>query len=829
MVVEVNKESYEDRGLTAPRRAGETKEILALADTGAQMVVLSPNVARSLGVRDNELLKASMQIQVANGVTQAAMGMLILKISYTDRKGKNRTTWQQSYILEGAGEGLFLCQDTLDNLGCVKPDFPEPGDAHAIGNPEGEEEDQDENEKPCDCPDRGPVPEPPTSLPYEAVEENIEKLKEWIINHYKASAFNTCTHQRMPLVHSSPPLRLHLDKSMKPVVCHKAGNVLVHFQAEVKAGLDRDVRIGVLRKVPVNNPVKSFCSRMCIATKKTGKPRRTVDFKALNRACPRQTHAVEPPFWQANGIPAGTWKTCLDAKEGYHSIPIHKDDWKHTQFITPWGRYEYMVTPQGFLAAGDGYCHRYDEITRDFPDYKRCVDDTCLWSQLIEGNFNRTCKYLTLCAKNGIIFNLEKLQFCKREVEFVGYQITDSGMKPTEDMLASILAFPRPQDISGVRGFFGLVEQVAWAFVKTRVMDPFRELLKGGTTFLWTQELEIAFSRAKEKIVDLVKEGVKSFDVGRTTCVNTNWSKTGIAFALLQKHCKCKDINLRCCREGWKLCYTSSRFCNGAESRYAPIEGEALAVAWALDKAKHYVMGCPNLYVGVDHKPLLGVYSPTKALADIENPRLRNLAEKATRYRFTTFHVKGAEKNLPDTMSRYLMGGVATMGALERAATKNNPAAGWMALAGYNMTQPNEEDIKESNDREAEVEMAARTALDELDEGSVAAIGPRVLTWERLKTEALNSAPYQELTEAIKGTAEAWPENLKHLKRFREEFMVVEDVALYKDRPIIPEPLRPEVLATLHSGHQGVTSMWARASTSVWWPGMWDDISWVRA
>ena len=117
------------------------------------------------------------------------------------------------------------------------------------------------------------------------------------------------------------------------------------------------------------------------------------------------------------------------------------------------------MTPQGHLAAGDGYCHRYDEITRDFPDYKRCVDDTCLWHGTIEGNFRRTCEYLTLCSKNGIVFNLEKFQFCKRQVEFVGYNLTEEGMEPTRDMLNSIRDFPRPSNISGVRGWFGLVEQ----------------------------------------------------------------------------------------------------------------------------------------------------------------------------------------------------------------------------------------------------------------------------------------------------------------------------------------------------------------------------------
>ena len=140
----------------------------------------------------------------------------------------------------------------------------------------------------------------------------------------------------------------------------------------------------------------------------------------------------------------------------------------------------------------------------------------------------------------------------------MGYWLTDDGMKPTKAILDVILNFPRPMDISGIRGFFGLVEQVAWAFSKTEVMFPFRELLKKGSTFCWNQELQDAFRKVKEKIVDLVKEGVKSFQVKRVTVINMDWSKIGVGFALLQKHCGCIGVDLRCCKKGWKLCLVGS-------------------------------------------------------------------------------------------------------------------------------------------------------------------------------------------------------------------------------------------------------------------------------
>ena len=700
-------------------------------------------------------------------------------------------------------------------------------------------------ERPCSCPERTLPPPVPKHCPFPATPENVGRIKDWIVNYYGASAFNTCTYQQLPMVTSSPPLRLLVDPDYKPVAVLRPGSVPLHLVKEVKEGLDKDERLGVIEKVPVNTPV-TWCARMVVCMKKSGKVRRTVDFKPFNRAAPRQTHAVEPPFMQASKVPPRTWRTCLDAWEGYHSIPIHEEDRHITTFLTQWGRYRYLVTPQGYLSAGDGYCQRYDLITRDVKQSTRCVDDTCLWEDSVEENFFSTCQYLTLGSSNGIVFTVSKFQFCQRELEFVGFWLAEDGIRPTLGMLESITNFPRPRDISGVRSFFGLVEQVSWAFSKTDIMSPFRELLSSKSVYLWTQELQDAFEKAKEMIVESVKEGIKSFDVDRVTCLNTDWSKVGISFAIMQKYCPCSKVSLRCCRTGWKLCYANSRFCSLAESRYSPIEGEALAVAWGLERGKHFLMGARKLLVGVDHKPLVGIYSEEKSLADIENPRLRNLAEKATRYRFVCFHVPGRLNNIPDSLSRYPVGnpvleeqgelGSQTaaaeareqLGALWWAQEQQGAAPGWLALAGGIRESPTCAEIKEAEELEKEVEVppAHRTAP-ELQGGTREA-GPRLITWERLQKEALQDPGYQELVSCLDLELASWPGGLQRMGQYKDKLVSEDGVLIYEGRIVIPKVLRQEVLDTLHSGHQGTTSMAARADSSVWWPGLREELARVR-
>ena len=139
-------------------------------------------------------------------------------------------------------------------------------------------------------------------------------------------------------------------------------------------------------------------------------------------------------------------------------------------------------------------------------------------------------------------------------------------------------------------------------------MQPFRDLVKPKVKFYWDATLEALFHQSKKKILCAVEEGIQSFDPTRTTCLQTGWSEVGIGFLLLQKHCNCSLEKVpTCCPDGWKLIYAGSRFTKTEEFNYSPTEGEALAVTWSLDNSRMFTLGCPDLIVAVDHKPLLGI------------------------------------------------------------------------------------------------------------------------------------------------------------------------------------------------------------------------------
>lgn len=276
---------------------------------------------------------------------------------------------------------------------------------------------------------------------------------------------------------SGKPLRLMIAPDANPTAHHKPIPVPLHWQEEVKAGLDRDVRLGVLEQVPVGTAV-TWCHHMIICPKKNGSLRRTIDFQALNWHATRETHHTQSPFHQARSVPHHTKKTVFDAWNGYHSVALDPADRHFTTFITPWGRYRYCTAPQGYIASGDGYTSRYDEIVAHVPHKTKCIDDTLLWSQSVKEAYLQAVEWLDICGNHGITLNPAKFKFAQDSVEFAGFIITPTTVKPCERYIKAITDFPTPKSLTDVRSWFGLVNQVAYAFCMTEAMAPFRTLLR---------------------------------------------------------------------------------------------------------------------------------------------------------------------------------------------------------------------------------------------------------------------------------------------------------------------------------------------------------------
>ena len=202
-----------------------------------------------------------------------------------------------------------------------------------------------------------------------------------------------------------------------------------------------------------------------------------VNLQKLNAATMRETYHISSSFNQVSIVPAYIRKMVLDAWNGYHNLSLFPFAWDATTFIIEWGRYRYCWVPQGFQGSWDCYTRQFHNITVDIARKTRCIDGSLLWDDSIESSFGTQLTTSAIVLIRVFVFNPDKFYFGEMEVEFAGFLVTANGVKPTKKMTETIFHFPIPMSIMGVSSWFGLVNQVSYAFLQAEVMTPFWELL----------------------------------------------------------------------------------------------------------------------------------------------------------------------------------------------------------------------------------------------------------------------------------------------------------------------------------------------------------------
>ena len=769
------------------------RTIVVVTDTGAQSCLWSRKEYLSSGFTQRDLIPVCHTMKSANRSQITIDGAIILRLTGYAEDGSEIEAAVMVYISPEA-RCFYLSKEAMVQLQIIPRSFPRIGGARECSSGQASINAVDiaEPVAACGCLRRMKAPRKPEKLPFLASNENIDKMKLWILKRYASSSFNCCPHQVLPDM-KGPPMKIHVNPDAKFVIFTTPAPVPIHWQEKVKKDLDRDVQLGVIEKVPYGEPVK-VCHRMILDRKSNGDPRRCVDLSPTNKYCEREPYPSQSPFNLARSVPPNSFKTVFDAWNGFHQLMIRLEDRYLTTFITPWGLYRYLRAVQGFISSGDGYNRRFDEIVQHMVRLLRCVDDTLIHDVDMESHWWRVIEFLEVTANSGIVLNPEKLQFSVETADFAGFRVTSHTVEPLPKYIDSIKEYPTPLNVTDIRGWFGLVNQVSHYAQLREMIEPFRKFLSPKTKFEWTKELDDVFNKSKSRIVDAIKEGVQIFDITRRTCLRTDWSKTGIGYWLLQRYCTCENRSPGCCEDGWKITLASSRFLSSAECNYAAVEGEALGVAWGLEQTRYFTLGCNDLLVVVDHKPLVKLLGDRR-LDEITNPRLLRLKQRTLMWRFQIEYQPGKDNSTSDALSRYPL---------------NHSSLSCCSLQS-------EPDFEE--------------------EMIVSAIATELYNHVSITRETVRSVTSDDsiLQQVITYVVDGFPDRKSEMTpetqefwEYRDKLNVWEGLLLCDDRIVVPSKLREQAIRNIHSAHQGVSGMTARANICMFWPGITTDLEKVR-
>lgn len=563
------------------------------------------------------------------------------------------------------------------------------------------------------------------------------------------------------------PVKIVLRSDAQPYCVTTARRIPFALMPKVKAELDKLENDGIIRKI--NEPT-DWCAPIVPATKKNGDVRICIDLKRLNEAVKREYYMLPNLDDISPKLSEATIFSKLDAASGFHQLKLHEDSQKLTTFITPFGRYCYTRVPFGISSAPEIFQRRMGEVLSGLEGVESIIDDVIIYGSSRNEHDRRLKAALDRIRDAGIKLNPNKCEYRKEKIEYFGHIISKDGVQPSPERVRSILDLPPPTNISELRRIIGMINYLG-RFVPdlSSIMNPINNLLKSDTAWTWDESQQSAFDRVKKLITEAPV--LAFYDMTRPTIVSADASSFGIGAALFQVvDGETKPIAF------------ASRTLTEAERKYAQIEKECLAGVWACEKFDRYLMGIGSFELITDHKPLV----PLINTQDLNKAPLRcqRLLMRLRRYNVVAKHVPGKQLVVPDTLSR------SPLNISDQSNTVEDVTA---YVASVVNTKP-------LSDKKLE-EIRNETSSDPI------------------------------LPDVMRYTMQGWPQKenslyaeLKPYFAPRFEFSVSDGILFYRDRLVIPESLRADVLAAIHTGHLGLNKSRERAKSSVWWPGLSSDL-----
>ena len=427
-----------------------------------------------------------------------------------------------------------------------------------------------------------------------------------------------------------------VDSNVAPYAVLAPRRIPIPLTQKVKEELDRLESLDVVRRI--TEPT-DWCSPLVVVPKKDSKSvRLCVDYTRLNLAVKRERHILPSVDHTLGQLKDAKISSKLDANSGFHQIKLSPASQLLTTFITPFGRYCYNRMPFGINSGPEHFQMQIHRILEGIPGVACLMDDLVVFGSTVEEHDARLKTVLQRLQEAHLTLNTKKCVFHSKEIKFLGHKICDGKLMADDDKTKAIMDMDAPTNVSEIRRFFGMVNQLA-KFVPDLATHtaPLRSLLSERNEWTRGQAQAKAFKHIKTLVCS--PQVLVLYDSSRPTKVSADSSSYGLGAVLQQL-----------VDNVWRPVAFASRSLTETESRYAMVEKEALASAWACTKFSDYLIGLPKFSLETDHKPLLALLG-SKPISDLP-PRIQRIRMRLMRFNYDISHTAGKDLHTADALSR---------------------------------------------------------------------------------------------------------------------------------------------------------------------------------
>lgn len=380
-----------------------------------------------------------------------------------------------------------------------------------------------------------------------------------------------------------------------------------------------------------------YVNSLVTVLKKDGNVRICLDARELNKRVTVDFERVPLPEEILQRYERLTHISTIDLVQSYWQVPLRPEDRKYTGFLFDSKTYHFKVIPFGLNTAVAGFTRCMDIVLG--PNVGSFtvayVDDLLVISSSFSDHISHLQQVFTKIREAGMTLNFKKSCFCRTEVKFLGYVLSTRGISPDPKRIEAVQKFGTPRNVKQLQSFLGLCNfDRRFCHNYANLTQPLMGLLKKGRKWSWSQTEQTAFDSVKQAFLHLNQLTHPTAD--KPYFVNTDSSEKAIGAVLYQYN----DDGERCV-----LAY-ASRLLRPAECNYSTTEREALAVVWALQRWRVYLLGVP-VTVETDHEALSFL-----ARCPTYNARILRWVLTLQEYHLSIKYISGKANFVADTLSR---------------------------------------------------------------------------------------------------------------------------------------------------------------------------------
>ena len=390
-------------------------------------------------------------------------------------------------------------------------------------------------------------------------------------------------------------------------------------------------------KMGIVQPSRSrYNSPLFLVKKKDGSFRVVQDFRALNANSYVDKYTMKDVTECINeiGQSNSTIFSTLDLTSGFWQMLLHPKSRKFTAFTLPgMGQFEWITSSMGLLGCPASFQRLVEAVVHGISDVIVYIDDLIVHSSDHDGHLRQLDLLFTRLVAHNLKVKLQKCVFGSNHVQYLGFLLSDDGIRPGTDKLKAVQNADPPSTVKEVRQFLGLCN-----FFRTHVRNfaqisaPLTALTRKDANFrsrplppealsafrqlqsILCSEPVISFPR-RDRQYALITDAALGDDshAGGLGAVLTQTTENGthhvIAYASrkLQKH----------------------------ECNYTPFLVEMQAAIWGMEHFATYLRG-KHFILYSDHKPL-------EKLGKVHTRTFYRLQELMNEFDFEICYKKGDE------------------------------------------------------------------------------------------------------------------------------------------------------------------------------------------